>query len=41
MSSYKGKALGTIGDFGCFSFHEVPESQSGLIDLIGNLQLGI
>ena len=22
MSTYKGKALGTIGDFGCFSFHE-------------------
>ena len=22
MSSYKGKALGTFGDFGCFSFHE-------------------
>ena len=22
MSSYKGKALGTIGDFGCYSFHE-------------------
>ena len=21
MSTYKGKALGTIGDFGCFSFH--------------------
>ena len=21
MSSYKGKALGTIGDFGCYSFH--------------------
>lgn len=22
MSTYKSKALGTIGDFGCFSFHE-------------------
>ena len=22
MSTYKGKALGTIGDFGCYSFHE-------------------
>lgn len=22
MASYKGKPLGTIGDFGCFSFHE-------------------
>ena len=21
MSSYKGRALGTIGDFGCYSFH--------------------
>ena len=22
MSTYKGRALGSIGDFGCFSFHE-------------------
>lgn len=22
MATYKGKALGTIGDFGCYSFHE-------------------
>ena len=22
MSTYKGKALGTIGDYGCYSFHE-------------------
>ena len=22
MSTYKGKALGTFGEFGCFSFHE-------------------
>ncbi len=22
MSTYKGKPLGTIGDYGCFSFHE-------------------
>lgn len=22
MASYKGKALGAIGDFGCYSFHE-------------------
>ena len=21
MSTYKGKPLGTIGDYGCFSFH--------------------
>lgn len=21
MSTYKGRAIGTIGDFGCFSFH--------------------
>ena len=23
MSTYKGKALGTIGDFGCYSFHAI------------------
>lgn len=22
MASYKGKALGSIGDYGCYSFHE-------------------
>lgn len=29
MSEYKGKALGTIGDFGCFSFHETKNFSSG------------
>ena len=29
MSSYKGKALGTIGDFGCFSFHETQNYSMG------------
>lgn len=29
MSSYKGKALGTIGDFGCFSFHETKNYSAG------------
>lgn len=29
MSSYKGKALGTIGDFGCFSFHETKNISMG------------
>lgn len=28
-SSYKGKALGTIGDFGCFSFHETKNISMG------------
>ena len=29
MSSYKGKALGGIGDFGCFSFHETKNYSMG------------
>lgn len=29
MSSYKGKALGTIGDFGCISFHETKNYSMG------------
>ena len=29
MSEYKGKALGTIGDFGCYSFHETKNYSMG------------
>ncbi|MEE0059494.1 MAG: dTDP-4-amino-4,6-dideoxygalactose transaminase [Acutalibacteraceae bacterium] len=29
MSYYKGKALGSIGDFGCFSFHETKNYSMG------------
>lgn len=29
MSTYKGKALGTIGDFGCYSFHETKNFSMG------------
>ncbi len=29
MASYKGKPLGTIGDFGCFSFHETKNVSMG------------
>lgn len=29
MSSYKGRALGNIGDYGCFSFHETKNYSMG------------
>lgn len=29
MSSYKGRALGSIGDYGCFSFHETKNYSMG------------
>ena len=29
MSSYKGKALGTMGDYGCYSFHETKNYTMG------------
>ncbi len=29
MASYKGKALGAIGDYGCFSFHETKNYSMG------------
>lgn len=29
LSTYKGKVLGTIGDFGCFSFHETKNYSMG------------
>lgn len=29
MSSYKGRPLGTIGDYGCFSFHETKNYSMG------------
>lgn len=29
MSTYKGRACGTIGDFGCFSFHETKKLFNG------------
>lgn len=29
MASYKGKALGTLGDFGCYSYHETKNYSMG------------
>ena len=29
MSTYKGKILGTIGDYGCYSFHETKNISMG------------
>ena len=29
MASYKGRALGTIGDLGCYSFHETKNYSMG------------
>ena len=29
MASYKGKALGTMGDYGCYSFHETKNYSMG------------
>lgn len=29
MSTYKGKSLGTIGDYGCYSFHETKNYSMG------------
>lgn len=43
MSTYKGRALGSIGDFGCYSFHETKNYSSGeggalLIKEVNNIE---
>lgn len=43
MSTYKGKILGTIGDYGCYSFHETKNISMGeggalLIRDVGNIE---
>ena len=43
MSTYKGKILGTIGDYGCYSFHETKNISMGeggalLIREAGNIE---
>ena len=43
MSTYKGKILGTIGDYGCYSFHETKNLSMGeggalLIREAGNIE---
>ena len=34
MATYKGKALGTIGDYGCYSFHETKNYSMGEVGCI-------
>ena len=41
MSKYKGRSLGTIGDLGCFSFHETKNLVGGQCGAISiNNQIG-
>ena len=44
MSTYKGKALGTFGDYGCYSFHETKNYSMGeggclLVKNRGNIEM--